>query len=157
MLPDVRRWLLAATRHPIARRRQLGAQDELAVDTARLETAVRVGDFVERDALGDARLDGVIRQHCEQPFQIFAEPRGVSCAHQIDRVDVGTLAFRQAHRQALQVLSPKPRQNLERTTLRLHAGGVAKCAEQTAALERRPGAPEASFTDAVEHDVEATG
>jgi hypothetical protein len=53
---------LALRRHPVASRRKVRAQDELALKTARLETAVRLGDLVEGDPLGDARPNGASRQ-----------------------------------------------------------------------------------------------
>ena len=46
---------LALRRHPVASRRKVRAQDELALETARRETAVRLGDLIEGDPLGDAR------------------------------------------------------------------------------------------------------
>jgi hypothetical protein len=49
---------LALRRHPVAPRREVRAQDELALETARFEIAVRLGDLIERDPLGDARPDG---------------------------------------------------------------------------------------------------
>ncbi len=42
--------------------REVRAQDEFALETARLETAVCLGDLVEGDPLGDARLDGATCQ-----------------------------------------------------------------------------------------------
>ena len=43
---------LALRQHPVASRRELRAQDELALETARLETAVCLGDLMEGDLLG---------------------------------------------------------------------------------------------------------
>jgi hypothetical protein len=44
-------------RQPVASRREVRAQDELALETARLETAVCLGDLIEGDPLGDTRPD----------------------------------------------------------------------------------------------------
>src|SRR5215467_7403335 len=44
--------------HLSASRREVRAQDELALETARLETAVCLGDLIEGDPLGDAWPDG---------------------------------------------------------------------------------------------------
>jgi hypothetical protein len=51
---EVGAWL-ALRQHPVAPRRELRAQDELALETARLETAVCLGDLIEGDPLGDTR------------------------------------------------------------------------------------------------------
>ena len=48
---------LALRQHPVASRRELRAQDEFARETARLETAVCLGDLIEGDPLGDTRPD----------------------------------------------------------------------------------------------------
>jgi hypothetical protein len=48
---------LALRRHPVASRREVRAQDELALETARLKTAVCLGDLIEGYPLGDARPD----------------------------------------------------------------------------------------------------
>src|SRR5262249_32257866 len=48
---------LALSRRAVASQRQIRAQHELAIETARLETAVRLGDLIEGDPLGDARPD----------------------------------------------------------------------------------------------------
>ena len=45
--------------------RRSGAQDELALKTARLETAVCLGHLIEGDPLGDARPDGTRCQQAE--------------------------------------------------------------------------------------------
>jgi mono/diheme cytochrome c family protein len=55
---------LALRRHPLASRREVRAEDELALETARLKTAVCLGDLIEGDPLGDARPDGA---SCQQP------------------------------------------------------------------------------------------
>ena len=46
---------LALRRHAVASRREVGAEDELALATVRLETAVCLGDLIEGDPLGDAQ------------------------------------------------------------------------------------------------------
>src|SRR5206468_3359298 len=57
---------LALKRHAFASRGEVWAQDELALETASLETAVRLGDLVEGNALGHARLDGVSGEQVEE-------------------------------------------------------------------------------------------
>ena len=86
---------LAPRRHPVAARREVRAQDELALETARFETAVGLGDLVEGDALGDARPDGAGFQQAEEPFQILLEPGGMQRPHRIDRVEPATLTARE--------------------------------------------------------------
>ena len=54
-------------------RREVRAQHELALETARLETAVRLGDLIERDPLGDTGSDGASRQQAEEPLQIWRD------------------------------------------------------------------------------------
>ena len=61
---DESRARLALSWHPVALRREVWAENELAVETARLETAVCLGYLVERDPLGDARPNG---PSCQQP------------------------------------------------------------------------------------------
>ena len=41
----------------VASRREVRAQDELALETARLNAAVCLGDLIEGDPLSDVRLD----------------------------------------------------------------------------------------------------
>jgi hypothetical protein len=55
--PSTRTFRCRLKRHPIASRREVRAQDDLALETARLETAVCLGDLIEGDPLGDARPD----------------------------------------------------------------------------------------------------
>ena len=53
-----------------AARRETRAQDELALETARLKTAVSLGDFIEGNPLGDTWPDGARCQQAEEPLQI---------------------------------------------------------------------------------------
>src|SRR4051812_29745542 len=76
----------------VASRRKLRAQDEFALETTRLESAVCLGDLVEGDPLGDARTDGVSGQQGEEVLQVLSEPGGMSRPHHIDRVEASTLA-----------------------------------------------------------------
>src|SRR5262245_16119418 len=76
----------------IASPREIRAQDGLALEAARLETAVGVGDLVEGDALGDARLDGARCQQAEEPLQVLPEQGGMARPRRVDRVEAGTLA-----------------------------------------------------------------
>ena len=76
-------------------RRKVRAQDELALETTRLETAVGLDGLIEGDALGDARLDGVSIQEPEKPLQVLLEPRGMPRPHRVDGVEARTPAARQ--------------------------------------------------------------
>jgi len=51
---------IALRRHPVDSRQEVGAQDELASETACLEAAVRLDNFIERNPLGDPRPNGAI-------------------------------------------------------------------------------------------------
>jgi hypothetical protein len=62
---------ISTRRHRVASRREIRARDEFALETARLETAVCLGDLVERDPLGHARPDGASCQYAEEPLQVF--------------------------------------------------------------------------------------
>jgi len=90
---------LALRPHPVASRRELRAQDELALETARLETAVCLGDLIEGDPLGDMRPDITSLQQAEEPFQVLPEPAGMQRPHQVYRVDAEALAARQPTQQ----------------------------------------------------------
>ena len=92
---DGSRARLPLKRHSVASLPEVRAQDELALEAARLETAVCLGDLIEGDPLGDARLDGARCQQPEEPLQVLPEPGGMSRPHRIDRVETGTLATRQ--------------------------------------------------------------
>src|SRR5215467_1648169 len=85
----------ALRRHALVSRREVRAQDKLALETACLETAVCLGDLIEGDALGDARPDGALCGQVEEPFEVFAKPVGMSRPHNVDRVEKGALAARQ--------------------------------------------------------------
>jgi len=63
------------------------AQDEFAIQSTRLETAVCLGDLVEGVPPRDARPDGARCQEAEQPLQVFPEPGAMSRPHRIDRID----------------------------------------------------------------------
>ena len=88
---DVSGARLTLRRHAVASRREVRAQDKLALETARLETAVCLGDLIEGDPLGDARPDGASCQQPEELLKVVAEPGGMSRPHHIDRVATGTL------------------------------------------------------------------
>src|SRR6476660_2726194 len=85
----------APRRRPVASRREVRAQDEPALETARLETSVCLGDLVKGDPLGDARPDGASCQEAEEPLQVLEEPGGMQRPHPIDRVEEDALAARQ--------------------------------------------------------------
>jgi hypothetical protein len=57
------------------------AKDELALETARLEPTMCLGDLIEGDPLGDARLDGASCQQAEELLQVLQEPGGMSRPH----------------------------------------------------------------------------
>ena len=56
---DDLRFLHSSCAQPISLRQEVRAQDEFALETARLETAVCFGDLIKRDALADAWSDGI--------------------------------------------------------------------------------------------------
>src|SRR3954454_21952780 len=70
-------------RHPVASQWQVRAQHQLAFETARLDSAVCVGDLVEGDPLGDARPYSVSGQQAKEPLQILVEPGGMSRSHRV--------------------------------------------------------------------------
>src|SRR5581483_11523497 len=69
---------LALRRRPLAARGEVRAEDKLALETARLETAVCLGDLIEGDPLGHARPDSASCQQAEKPLQVLLEPVGMS-------------------------------------------------------------------------------
>ena len=71
-------------RHPVASRREVGAQDELALETALLETAVCLGDLIEGDPLAEAWPDGASSQQAKEPLQVLPAPGGMSRPHHVD-------------------------------------------------------------------------
>ena len=87
--------LCRAELSPDSARREIRAENEPALEAARLETAVRVGDLIERDPLGDARADRAGRQHPKELPEVLLEPDRMSRPHQIDREDADALAPRQ--------------------------------------------------------------
>src|SRR5215472_18919650 len=146
---------LSLRRLAIASWREVRAQHELAVETARLETAVCLGDLIEGDALGDAWPDGASCQQAEEPLQILPEPRGMPSPHRIDRVDADALAAGEpAQQPPPQIDARDPHQHGRQTMLRLHPRRVAVSAEQAAALQRRKRPAIAVLADAVEDNVE---
>ena len=72
-------------------------------------------------------------------------------AHNVDRVEAGTLAARQP---APKIEARYPHQDREHASLRLHARRIAEGAKQAAALERCERAAIAVLGDAIEDDVE---
>src|SRR5262245_39890376 len=96
---------------------KIWAQDEFTLETARFETPVCVGDLVEGDPLGDARLDGVRCQQAEESLQILSEPGGMARAHDVDRVEACVPASGEKSPQ----IHPRNRhQNGAHALLRLH-------------------------------------
>ena len=61
-----------------------GDKDDLAIKTARLKTAVRLGHLIKGNPLGDARLDGTRFQQAKEPLQVLPEPGGMQCPHLIE-------------------------------------------------------------------------
>jgi hypothetical protein len=57
-------------RQPVASRPQVRAQDELALETTRLETAVCLGYLIEGNPPGDVRPDGACCQQAEEPLHL---------------------------------------------------------------------------------------
>src|SRR6516165_9276646 len=70
-------------------RREIRAQHELALKTASLETAVRLGNLIQRDPLCDARVDGATGQQSEQALKVLPEPRGMLQPHRVDGIETG--------------------------------------------------------------------
>src|SRR6266699_5923231 len=108
---------LALRRHPVASRRKVRAQDELALETARLETAVCLGDLIEGDPPGDTGPNGATCQQAEEPLQVLPEPGGMPRPHHVDRVEAGTLAARQ---EPPQIQARNGHEDGEHALLRLH-------------------------------------
>src|SRR5215468_7150952 len=73
-------------------RRQLGAQNELAFETAGFETAMRVHNLIKGDPRGDVWVDGASRQQLEQPSEIVLEPGRMPRPHRVDRIELDPLA-----------------------------------------------------------------
>src|SRR4029450_10657183 len=141
----------ALNRYVVASQWKVRAQHELALETPGLDTAVCVGDLVERDPLGDARLDGVLRQQAEESFQIVSEPGGMTRPHGVDRVEACVLASREKPPE----IHPRNRhQNGAHALLRLHTSRETNREKQSARLERCERAAIAILADSVEHDVE---
>src|SRR6516162_6416111 len=101
--------------------RKLRAQDELAVETAGLDTAVCLGDPIEGDPLGNAWPDGASCQQSEQPLQILPEPGRVLCPHQVDRIEAGAFS---AGQPSPEIEAPDPHQHGRHSALRLDAGRI---------------------------------
>jgi hypothetical protein len=134
-----------------ASRRKIRAQHELAPETAGFETSVRLDNFIQRDPLGDARLDGGTGQQSEKTLQVLPEPLGMLQPHRVDGVERGSPSARQ---QPPEIQARNPHQHGGHASPTLHARRVAISAEQTARLERRERVAIAVFPDAVEDDVE---
>ena len=71
----------------MASRWEIRAQHELALKTAGFETSMRLGNFVQRDSLGYARLDGATGQQTEQALQVLPEPGRMLQPHRIDGIE----------------------------------------------------------------------
>src|SRR5215469_5658626 len=98
--------------------RKLRAQDELAVETAGLDTAVCLGDLIEGDPLGNARPDGTSCQQSEKALQILPEPGGMLCSHQVNRIEAGACS---AGQPSPEIEACDPQQHGRHSTLRLDA------------------------------------
>ena len=146
---------IALRQLPVASWREVRAQDELAVETSRLETAMGLGDLIEGEALGDARLDGAGCQQAEELLRILPEPGGMPRPHRIDRIDADALAAGEpAQQPPPEIYARDPHQHGRQTMPRLHPRRVAVSAEQAAALQRRQRPAIAILADAVEDNVE---
>ena len=135
-----RRCLESSTRVPpsggtlVASRREIRTQHELALETAGFKTSVRLGDFIQRDPLSDARLDGATGQQSEQVVQILPEPCWMLQPHHVDGVEAGSPSARQP---PPEIQARNPHQHDEHASLALYARRVPIGAEQTTGLERR--------------------
>src|SRR5215467_15147108 len=78
----------------------------------------------------------------------------MACPHNIDRVELGTLATRQP---PPEIQARNPHQHRQHTTLRLYTRRIAISAEQTTALECGERAAIAALTDAIEDDLKSAG
>src|SRR5262249_55466841 len=143
----------APSRHPAEMGRKVRAQDEFAVETARLDAAVGLSDLIEGDPPGDARPDCASCQLAQEPPEVLPEPGGMLRPQQVDRIDAGALAAKQPLQQRLEILARQPHQDGERSTLRMHGRRVAVGAEGAAALGRGERAAITALADAVEDDV----
>src|SRR5262249_43570284 len=124
------------SRYPVALGRKVRAQNELALETARFETAVCLDDFIEGNPLGDARPDGASCQHAEESLQVLPEPGGMPPPHPIDRVDADALPTRHPTQQPPPYIHARnPHQDGGQATPRLDARRVAIGAEQAARLK----------------------
>src|SRR5215469_3149422 len=65
----------------LALRREVRAQYEFALQSSRLETAMRLGHLIEGDPLGDARPDGASHQEAKETLQVLPEPCGMARPH----------------------------------------------------------------------------
>src|SRR6516162_3418925 len=106
--------------------RKLRAQDELAVETAGLDTAVCLGDPIKGDPLGNARMDGAACQQAKETPEVFPEPGGMLCPHQVDRIEAGAFSARQP---SPEIKAPDPHQHGRHSALRLDAGRIAVSAQ----------------------------
>jgi hypothetical protein len=97
---------LALRRHPVASRREVRAQDKLALEPARLEPAVRLGDLIEGDALGDARPDGSTQSWANEqtghrgsltPTRTYISDSGSFCREYREELVVGEQSGRFYH------------------------------------------------------------
>ena len=138
----------------VASRREIRTQHELALETAGFKASVRFSNFIKRDPLGYARLDGATGQKSEQALEVLYKPCRMLQSHRVDRVEERPPAARQP---PPKIQARDPHQHGEHASLTLHARRVAIGAEQTAGLERRERAAIAVLPDAIEHDVKAAG
>ena len=114
------RWALR--RSPVTPRPEVRAQHKLARATARFKTAMRLGDLLKRDPLGDAWPYGAFANRPKSRPKSSRNQAGMACSHDIDRVKPSTLAARQPppHIQARNRC-----QEGEHAMLGLHARSVA--------------------------------
>ena len=75
----------------VASRREIRAQHELALESAVFETSVRLDNFIQRDPLGDARLDRGTGQQSEKALQVLPEPLRMLQPHRVDGVEKARL------------------------------------------------------------------
>src|SRR5262249_36516525 len=122
-----RRCLESLTRVPpsggtlVASRREIRTQHELALETAGFKTSVRLGNFIQRDPLGDPRRDGATGQQSEQVAQVRPEPCWMLQPRRFDGVEAGSPSTRQP---PPEIQPHNPHQHDEHASLALYARRV---------------------------------
>jgi hypothetical protein len=86
---------LALRRRPVAWRREVRAKDELALKTARFETAMCSATSSKEIRSATRGRMARVANRPKQPLEVLPEPCRMSGPQYVDRVEAGTLAARQ--------------------------------------------------------------